>query len=300
MAKKVLVLQPFGVKQDHLGTTVDFDAVYHAIKEAVMGAHRSAVVQRFDEVASRGLISANVQRIIEESDVVVSDLTTTNPNVMFELGYAQALKKPVLIISQSVESLPFDLLHNRVLVYDLREGANDFTRRVRSEVMSAIESPEDYVRLSTLPDEGESVFISYSHQDRQYLERLMTHLKPLEVDGMIDAWVDTKLRAGDKWEDVIEQAIDRAKVVILLVTADFLASDFVVASELPSILENSRARGVRIIPIILKPCRYNRHPELRTFHAINDPSRPVIALTEGERESVYDDVAAAVEQSLGL
>jgi hypothetical protein len=91
------------------------------------------------------------------------------------------------------------------------------------------------------------IFISYSHNDREYLDRLLIHLKPLEKEGLIDVWADTRLKAGDQWRAEIEQALDRASVAILFVSADFLASDFITENELPPLesrmLEESLKKG---------------------------------------------------------
>ena len=68
------------------------------------------------------------------------------------------------------------------------------------------------------------VFISYSHNDTEWLERLQKHLKPLKREGRIDLWVDTRIDEGDLWRDEIRQALDATKVAILLVSPDFLDS----------------------------------------------------------------------------
>ena len=86
-----------------------------------------------------------------------------------------------------------------------------------------------------------SVFISYAHRDKSWLERLQVHLKPL--GDLARPWDDTKIRPGDRWPAEIDAAIDEAKVVILLVSADFLASDFIRRKELPDLLKEGRVEG---------------------------------------------------------
>ena len=84
----------------------------------------------------------------------------------------------------------------------------------------------------------------------------------------------------------------------LLVSADFLASDFITDNELPPLLKNAEERGTRILPLIVKPCRFARDKNLRHFQAINDPKQPLALLSPGEQEILYDQVAAEVERSL--
>ena len=144
---------------------------------------------------------------------------------------------------------------------------------------------------------GKKIFISYNHKDHDYLDRLMVHLKPLEKKGLIDPWVDTRLRAGDRWKKEIEKALKTAKVGILLVSADFLASDFIIDNELPPLLHAAEVNGTLIIPIILKPCRFTREKTLRDFQAINPPDEPICLLEENERELIYDTVAQRIEET---
>ena len=77
------------------------------------------------------------------------------------------------------------------------------------------------------------IFISYNHADIAILERVQIHLKPLEKMNLIDIWDDTRIKAGEKWKDEVEKALEQASIAILLISADFLASDFIVENELP-------------------------------------------------------------------
>jgi len=144
------------------------------------------------------------------------------------------------------------------------------------------------------------LFISYSHVDTACLDRLMVHLRPLERDSGICCWSDKKIRAGDKWKDEIKSNLDDAIVAILLVTADFLASDFIANNELPPLLIAAESKGLRILPLILKPCGYRRDPILRSFQSINDPVTPLLGMTHIEQEFLYDKLAEEVAAEMLL
>lgn len=87
------------------------------------------------------------------------------------------------------------------------------------------------------------IFISYSHVDMAWLSRLQVHLRPLQRTGLIEVWDDTRLAGGDQWREAIAEAIASAKVAILLISPDFLASDFIATEEVPRLLQRA-ARGL--------------------------------------------------------
>ncbi len=144
------------------------------------------------------------------------------------------------------------------------------------------------------------LFISYSHADKQCLERLLVHLRPLERAKLIATWSDTRMRTGDKWREEIQKNIDEAAIAILLVSADFLASDFISNNELPPLLMAAEARGVRILPVVLKPCGFSRDRVLSSFQCANDPKIPLLALGHIEQEALYDQIADEVVGELRL
>ena len=141
------------------------------------------------------------------------------------------------------------------------------------------------------------VFINYSHQDAEWLERLQVHLKPLEREGIIDRWDDTRIKAGAKWLDEIKNALAEAKVAVLLVSADFLASDFIAQAELPSLLAAAEMEGAVILSVILSPSLF-KQTNLAQFQAVNSPDRPLIGMERGAQEQVFVEVAEAIQQSI--
>jgi hypothetical protein len=142
------------------------------------------------------------------------------------------------------------------------------------------------------------IFVSYSHVDREYLARLKVHLRPFERENLVEVWSDTKIHVGQDWRKEIQAALDRSAAAILLISADFLASDFIANKELPHLLDAAKNDGLRIIPVILKPCAFTDIKDLSMFHCINDPEKSVIALNEAESEKLWYDVALAALDSV--
>jgi predicted ATPase len=144
------------------------------------------------------------------------------------------------------------------------------------------------------------VFVSYSHRDSQWLERLRVHLRPLEREHTIQIWDDTKIAPGASWREEIERAVEAAKVAVLLVSADFLASDFIAGEELPPLLSAAREEGAVILPVILSPSRFMKTKGLAHLQCVNSPSAPLIDMTRGEQEAVFVKVAECIEAALDL
>jgi len=147
-----------------------------------------------------------------------------------------------------------------------------------------------------------NVFVSYSHEDRNWLDRVMTHVKPLVHDGTIDVWADTRITPGSEWLAEIRNALASAKVAILIVSAPFLASDFVQREELPPLLEAAKEGGTTVMPLIVRPSSFS-HSRLSGFQAVNDPARPLSKMRKAEWEEVLvklsEDVRRAVQSTEG-
>jgi TIR domain/ATPase family associated with various cellular activities (AAA) len=142
------------------------------------------------------------------------------------------------------------------------------------------------------------VFVSYSHEDSEWLDRIRIHVKPLEREGVVDLWDDTRIKAGTLWKQEIQGAIDSAKVALLLITANFLASDFISDNELPPLLAAAREEGAIILPLIISPSRFMQTPTLSEFQTVNSPQRPLSAITWNEQEELLVKVTQVIEEAL--
>lgn len=127
------------------------------------------------------------------------------------------------------------------------------------------------------------IFISYSHRDREWLDRLLEHLAPYIRKYKLDVWDDSRITAGDNWRGSINSALDNAMVAVLLVSPSFLASDFIINKELQPLLDAAKEKGVRIIWVAVRHSAV-RITELEAYQAANDPKRPLSHLTEAERD----------------
>lgn len=129
------------------------------------------------------------------------------------------------------------------------------------------------------------VFISYSHKDGKWLERLRVHIKDLERRGLVEVWDDTKIQPGAEWRQEIDNALASASVAVLLVSADFIASNFIAENELPPLLAAAEKKGVVILPLIIGPSLFETIESLARFQSINSPSKPLIGLSKAKQEA---------------
>jgi hypothetical protein len=146
------------------------------------------------------------------------------------------------------------------------------------------------VRAKLLRNE---IFISYSHKDAYWLERLQVHLKPYLREDSTQAWDDTKIRAGDRWKETINQALASAKVAVLLVSADFLASTFIYEEELPYLLQAANEKQVTMIPVAVHPCGWKTTP-LKSIQWANNPDAPLSQLDATKREAELARIAELI------
>jgi molecular chaperone DnaK len=129
-----------------------------------------------------------------------------------------------------------------------------------------------------------SIFISYARADLVWLSRLRVHLAQLERLGQVEVWHDGKIEAGVPWLDEIQTALSKASAAVLLVSAHFMASSFIYDHELPPILERRRAHGLRVFPVFVGHCYFDRDPGLSHLNAFNDPRLPLSAMSEAQSE----------------
>lgn len=145
-------------------------------------------------------------------------------------------------------------------------------------------------RTNLMTTEKTKIFISYSHCDKKYLMWLQKHLKAFQRQNQqIEIWDDTKIKPGDKWKKEIESALENASIAFLLISKDFLASDFVMDNEIPKLLQKSANEGTMIIPIILSPCLFE-DSQISEFQAINPPEKPLSILSESEVDQIFVDL----------
>ena len=142
------------------------------------------------------------------------------------------------------------------------------------------------------------VFISYSHEDKEWLLKLKKWLKPLEQRDIISTWDDTEIKAGTKWREEIKNSLHSAKAALLLVSQNFLASDFIANNELPPLLEAAEKEGLIVFWIAVSDSTY-KDTDIANYQALNNPEEPLDTLKPPDQNkalrNIYERMKQAVE-----
>ncbi len=118
----------------------------------------------------------------------------------------------------------------------------------------------DRSNMNSINQSSLTLFYSYAHADETLRDELDKHLKLLQRQGIITAWHDRDITAGTEWATEIDQNLNTADIILLLISANFLASDYCYDTELTRALDRHTKGEARIIPIILKPCDWESAP----------------------------------------
>jgi hypothetical protein len=135
------------------------------------------------------------------------------------------------------------------------------------------------------------VFFSYSHDDEEYRDQLEKHLAALKRQGLIESWHDRRISAGAEIDDAIDKNLEEADVILLLVSASFIASEYCYGVELQRGLERHRAGEVTVIPVIVRPCDWHKLP-FGTLKAVPRDGKPIT--TWPNFDEAYADITREV------
>lgn len=140
-----------------------------------------------------------------------------------------------------------------------------------------------------------TVFFSYSHKDEELRDRLETALATMKRQGLIEAWHDRRLRAGDDIDHGVRSELERAEVILLLVSPDFIASDYCHDIEMARAIERHERGKARVIPVILRACDWHPMPFGKLLAAPRD-GKPVRSWPD--LDEAFLDVVKAIRDAL--
>ena len=143
-----------------------------------------------------------------------------------------------------------------------------------------------------------TIFISYSHKDVEWKNRLETHLRGLQLQDRLDFWSDEKIGIGDAWLEKIQAAMNAASVAVLLVSPDFLASEFIVREEVKRLLERREKEKLPLLPILVRSCFWKRVPWLVQTQMRPRNGIPLSAGTSHEIDEYLTTIVEEIDRAL--
>jgi hypothetical protein len=141
-----------------------------------------------------------------------------------------------------------------------------------------------------------NVFFSYSHADEMLRDQLETQLAMLKRQGIIDAWHDRRIGAGEEVHREISEHLEVAEIVLLLVSPDFLASNYCYEIEMSRALERQLAGECKVIPVILRACDWSDAP-FSHLMAVPRDGKPVTQMPD--RDQAFLEVVKAIKAAVG-
>lgn len=136
------------------------------------------------------------------------------------------------------------------------------------------------------------IFISYSHEDEDWKDSVSGQLSVL--NAVFDVWDDRRITAGDDWQAEITSALADCDVALLLISRDFLNSAYIKENEVPALLRRREQEGLRVIPVILRPCPWQRVNWLNSIQARPLDGEALSGMREHDQEMALSNLAGEI------
>lgn len=136
------------------------------------------------------------------------------------------------------------------------------------------------------------IFVSYAHEDRELKQELDKHLKVLKRSSRVSVWSDKEIDASKEWNREIRRELESADLILLLVSVDFNASDFIWEHELAAAMERHEAGTAKVLPVVLRRCDWDSMPYAK-LQAVPRSATPVTEFED--RDQAFTEIAEAIE-----
>ncbi len=219
--------------------------------------------------------------------------------------YEKYVKSPVReieredLISQMIPTPWSDIL--RELTTLKEQGYVDMKRRYFGtrvlETFYITDTGVERIRRGADKKSGLSIFFSYAHEDARLRQELAKYLMPLRNQNYISMWYDGEISAGKEWDFEIKKELEEAQIILLLISACFLASYYIFKEEMPRAIERHERGEARVIPILLRPCIYEEADFAKLQMLPTDKNNEVRAISEwSKRDAAFTRVAEGISK----
>lgn len=145
---------------------------------------------------------------------------------------------------------------------------------------------------------SQTIFIAYARKDASWKEKVEIHLRVLEGVRDVEVWSDKEIGTGEYWQAEIEAAIARARVAILLISANFLTSKFITRKEVPSLLKLRAKSGLPVIPILVRHCAWKKIDWLSEMQIKPGGNKPLAGHSPNQADKVLAEMAEGIAELL--
>ena len=167
---------------------------------------------------------------------------------------------------------------------------------------NAVFTINDFKHMENFDHVPKKIFISYSSRNADFIGRFNTHLQVLKDNGLIDPWCDRMLKPGTQWDEAIRKEMKNSDLLILLLSPDFLANEYVMKTEIPLIFDQFGSDDSKFFFIELQPCSWER-TDLAKFQQTNDPEKPykeIISIGDAGNDLEWKKIINALVEKLGV
>jgi hypothetical protein len=189
-----------------------------------------------------------------------------------------------------------------------REFIGEFGEKMHKEKHKVQEIsellPNKYLQKRKTMATKNGVFVSYSHKDKEWHDKLVTFLGSLEhyntyADTDIKYWSDTQIESGTKWFEEIQKAIDNARIVIFIVSSDFMNSNFIKKHEIPPIFEKAEKEGTIMLQLFVRSAP--PHPFLKQYQGVEGttPQNYLAKMDNNKQEEILSNLIEFIAKKFG-
>jgi internalin A len=275
-----------GLPRWRSGVILEFEGNRAMVKADVEAKRMSICVT--GPVAGRRRLLAVIRSDFER---IHANFNNLNPEAYVQVprysGVSISYTK-LLAFESEGESTYSDVVAGKIVKLDVQDLLNgvdlEGERKTRSPMERDIDGKKEL-----------NLFYSYSHKDETLRNDLETHLKILERRGLIQSWHDRMIEAGDEWKKQIDDNLERADIILLLISADFIVSDYCWEKEMQHALEKHKAGEARVIPVILRDVNWQAAP-FAMLQALPKDGKPVTLWPD--KDSAWRNVSEGIERAV--
>lgn len=153
--------------------------------------------------------------------------------------------------------------------------------------------------MANIPAAPLRTFVMYAHEDKPVRDKLLRQLRPLADNGDLDLWSDHEIKPGELWDEAIRQRLAQSELILLLISDDFFASDYIRNVELREALARHERGETRLLPIIARHCGWEDVPALARLQVLPPEGRPIVSKEWDSPDEPYRRVYEGVKIAVG-